>query len=102
MVHISPINALDYELTGIAEACDDLHGVLVNAVRHEIFCQGTVIAIRDLLFRSRLNFLDWWAAFVIQIFHIHKVDVAILITIALVASYESAEYFFTEECWTNS
>ena len=98
MINIAPVDALDYELSRIAEACHNLHGVLVNAVRHEIFCQGTVIAIRDLLFRSRLNFLDWWAAFVIQIFHIHKVDVAILITIALVASYESAEYFFTEEC----
>ena len=87
MIYISTVYALDDLLSWVTEASDDLHGIFIDTISHEILSQCTIVTIGHLLCRVGLWLFLWWAATVIQILNVNEIYVSIFVSIALIAWY---------------
>ena len=98
MVDVAPVDAVDDQTPREPKPGHYLHGVFVNPVCHEIFCQRAVVAVCHLFIRlGRVPFFLGTTP-VVQVLNVDKVDVSILIASARVPWDQAAENFLSEKC----
>ena len=102
MVNVASVDTLNNELPWVAEASYDIHRLFVDAVRHEVFSESAVVTIRHFLVRICIWLLLGYTPTIVQILYIHKVDVSIFVSVALVPRYQASKNFLSEESRTYS
>ena len=102
MIYISTVYALDDLLSGVTKSGDDLHGIFIDTIGHEILSQCTIVTIGHLLCRVGLWLFLWKTTTVIQVFYVHEIYVSVFVSIAFIAWYQPTENLFSEESWANS
>ena len=90
MVNITSIDAFNDQVSGVAESGHNFHGLLIDAIRHEILSQCTVVRVSYFFFRICLRLFLRLPTTIVQVLNVHEIDVSILITIAFIASDETS------------